>query len=360
MKIAMYCDSLYGRGGQTRVQIELANYLNADIITSGYDPKIKKWLPINNKVIDIGNITYKYSQAFSYYFEAPLRFIFCTDYKYDVYIFNGTSSIFASKKGRKNIWLCYSPNRLLHDLKEWKLMNSGFFKRVFFHLHIFLFELLDRKVIRNNFEDIVAISKTVKKRIKKYYDLDAQVIYPPINRSKYRFSKFGDYYLAVSRLMPEKRMDLVASIFTKIRNKRLILVGDGVEKNKIEEIIKDSRNIKLLTKVNDNELVDLYSNCLAVIYLPKDEDYGLVPLEAMASGKICIAVNEGGCLETVVNNKTGYLVDPSEESIIRAIKKVDNSKLDLMKKYCISQASRFTEDISNKQWDKIMEKYKSN
>lgn len=358
MKIAMLCDSLYGKGGQTRVQIELANFLNADIITSGFDPNIRKWMKINNKVIDIGNLTYKYNIALSYYFEAPLRFLFYKNSDYDLYIYNGTSSIFSTQKNGKNIWLCYTPNRLLYDLKTWKLNTSSIFKSILFRVHIFLFKSLDQKAV-NNFSDIVAISKTVNSRIKKYYNKNSTVIYPPVDSKSFKFNKFGDYFLAVSRLTPEKRMDLIVNAFKEMPNKKLILVGDGVQKKEILKQIKDVKNITLITNSSDQDLIELYSNCLAVVYMPKDEDYGLVPLESMASGKMCIAVNEGGCRETVINKRTGYLIPPTKKALVDTVNKISKTQLEKMKEQCIMQARKFNSDISSRQWREIVAKYSS-
>jgi glycosyltransferase involved in cell wall biosynthesis len=146
-------------------------------------------------------------------------------------------------------------------------------------------------------------------------------------------------------------MSLVAKAFTKLPNKRLVIVGDGPEKNKILQIINNYKNIKLLVNVNDNELQDLYSNCFALIYMPVNEDFGLVPLEGMASGKICIAANEGGCKETVIDGKTGFLITASEKNIINTINKLNIKKVEKMKDDCIRQANKFNIDDYAKKWN---------
>ena len=357
MKIAIYYDSLIDKGGAQRVVIELANRLNADIITCGYNKNINQWLPIKGKVIDIGNSTYKYNVALSFFFEVPLRFLFYKNTDYDINIFFGVSSIFAAKRNQTNIWFCFSPNRLLYDLKKWKLKNSPLIKNIFFSTHILTFYMLDQKIVKDNITTIIAQTEHVKKRIKKYYGKNSQVIYSPLDISVYKFDKLGDYFLAVSRLMPEKRMDMIAKTFTQIKQSKLIMVGDGPEKQNILQIIKKSKNIQLLTNVNEKTLIDLYAKCYTTIYLPIAEDFGLVPLESMASGKICIAANEGGCKETIINNKTGILINASVDNLKRVIRNLNRNKIAKMKDACIKQAKLF--DISNNlnMWNKLLKTY---
>jgi len=354
MRIGIYVDSLIGIGGATRVQIELANNLNADIITAGFNPEVTKWFPIKGKIIDIGNLTHKFNGAISYFFESPLRFLFCKSFNYDLHIFMGTSSIFASKKENNNVWFCFSPNRFMYDMKEWKLSNSDIFRRYIFKLHVLMFQRKDQEVIKNNFRTIIAQTKTVKQRIKKYYRKKSSIIYSPLNTSIYNFKEFGDFYLAVSRLTAEKRMDLIAKAFTKMAHKKLILVGDGPDRHKLEQIIKGHNNIKFLKTVDEKKLIDLYANCFAVIYMPIDEDYGLVPLEGMASGKICIAANEGGCLETVINGKTGFLIEAEENKLIETVKTLNIKKVQSMKNYSIKWSKNFDIKIIIKQWEKVI------
>jgi len=145
---------------------------------------------------------------------------------------------------------------------------------------------------------------------------------------------------------------MIAKTFTQIKQSKLIMVGDGPEKQNILQIIKKSKNIQLLTNVNEKTLIDLYAKCYTTIYLPIAEDFGLVPLESMASGKICIAANEGGCKETIINNKTGILINASVDNLKRVIRNLNRNK-----DACIKQAKLF--DISNNlnMWNKLLKTY---
>lgn len=353
MKIALYYDSLVSKGGAERTIINLANYLDADIITSGYDPDLKLWMPIKGKVIDIGNLFIRYYKPLGVLFETPLRFYLNRNkFDYDINIFCGFSSIYGAtiRNRKKNIWFCFTPNRVLYDLQKIIINNSRVFAKPVFKLYIKILSKYDQSVVKFNFQKLIAQTKNVRNRINKYYNKQSKIIYPPIDLDKFKFEKFGNYFLAVSRLYPEKRMDLIAKAFSKIPDKNLVLVGDGPEKNKIIKIIKSSKNIQLVDNISDLELHKLYSNCYAVIYMPIDEDFGLVPLEGMASGKICIAADEGGCKETVIDGKTGFLIKATENNIINIVNNLSVNQLKKMKLDCIKQAKNFGISKCIREW----------
>jgi glycosyltransferase involved in cell wall biosynthesis len=362
MKIAVYYDTLVDKGGAERVAILLANHLNADLITAGYDLEISQWMPIKAKVVNLGNLTLPFSRPLGILFEAPLRYYLNRNkLDYDIHIFLGFSSIYGSNKKNKNIWLCFTPNRMLYDLKEQKLNYPNIIGRLIFHIYIRLFGPLDQKVVQQNFQKIIAQTKTVQDRISKYYGKPSQVIYSPLNTSLFTFKKFADFYVTVSRLFAEKRIDLIARAFTKMPDKKLVIVGTGPEEQKIKNIISSAKNITLLSNVDDRELSALYSECFATIFMPFNEDYGLIPIEGMASGKAAIAVNEGGCREVVIDNKTGYLIQPTEQAIIKVVQSHSLKKAEAMKESCQRQARKFGIDEIMKSWRLIIkEVYESN
>ncbi len=354
MKIAVYYDTLINIGGAERVAIELANGLNADLITSGYDKKINEWLPIKNKVINLGNFTLPIFNPFGTLFEAPFRF-FLARHKlnYDKHIFIGFSSIYASVKGRDNYWFCLTPNRMLYDLKEVKQKYNNIFARLIFAFYAQVFTKFDQHVIKNNLNHIICQNEIIQKRVKKYYDKDSSIIHSPINADKYYFEKFGNFFLCVSRLFYEKRVDIIARAFTLMPNKDLVIIGSGPEEKKIKDIIFKFPNIQLITNCSENELIKLYANCLATIYMPLNEDFGLSPLEGMASGKACIAADEGGLTETIINGKTGYRILPNETAIIKSVLNFSQNDAERMKASAIAFAWKY--DISSiiNEWKKV-------
>ncbi|MCD6421972.1 glycosyltransferase [bacterium] len=161
---------------------------------------------------------------------------------------------------------------------------------------------------------LVANSLNVKKRIKKYYRRKAEVLYPPIETEKFSPSAKKDFFLVVSRLSPYKRVDLVVSVFREL-DLPLKIVGEGVELKRLKKLAGSAKNIEFLGFVSEKKLRELYAQALAVIY-PQEEDFGLVPLEAQASGTPVIAYKKGGVLETV-SKETGILFSPQTESALR-------------------------------------------
>lgn len=360
MKIAIYYDTLADKGGAERHVIEMANHLKADIITAGFSERIQKWLPIKTNVFDLGNSTLAWSKPAGILFEAPLRFFLLgrrySD-KYDVHIFTGFSSIYASVQGCNNIWNCLTPNRMLYDLRERKLQHPNIFARFVFLLYVFILKPFDSRVVTNNFNKIIAQTETVQKRIKKYYQMESTILYPPVQTSNFRFQSVGEYYLTVARLTPEKRIELIVESFTEMPEKKLVIVGDGPEKLKIMKQIKGYKNITYIPNCDEEKLTELYGNCLATIYMPIDEDYGLVPLEGMASGKICIGADEGGLKETIVEGKTGYLIPATKESIQKTVREFSKEKAEKMKIDCMTHAQKYNIVKCLEKWEHVIKDF---
>lgn len=140
-------------------------------------------------------------------------------------------------------------------------------------------------------------SKFIGRRIKKVYGREASVIYPPVNTDKFQFSETKDnFYLAACRMVPYKRVDLIVSAFAKMPDKKLVVIGDGSEMEKIKKLA--TSNITLLGYQDDASLIDYMKRAKAYVFAA-EEDFGISPVEAQASGTPVITFGKGGCLETV-------------------------------------------------------------
>lgn len=199
---------------------------------------------------------------------------------------------------------------------------------------------------------LLANSKVVQQRIKKYYGRPSIVLYPPVDMSRFDVKKSTDkgYFLVVSRLIPYKHIELAVKACTKLGHK-LVVVGDGSERVNLQSIA--GSNIEFTGALDDEKVTEYYQNCKAFIF-SAEEDFGITPLEAMACGKPVIAYGRGGALETVVEGQTGlFFKDQTTKSLISAIKKFDSIKFENSK--IAKHADKFNQDQFVKKLKSIVE-----
>lgn len=154
----------------------------------------------------------------------------------------------------------------------------------------------------NRVDYFIANSNEVKKRIQKHYKRDAFVINPPVRCRLFNISDTdGDYYLVLSRLVAYKRFDLAVEA-CKSLNKKLVVIGDGPERENLEKLAAGSENIKFTGRLSDEEVKKYMAECKALIF-PGEEDFGIVPVEAQSCGRPVIAYGKGGVLDSVIDRK---------------------------------------------------------
>ena len=189
-------------------------------------------------------------------------------------------------------------------------------------------------------DEYISISSEVRNRVKKYYKRNSQVVYPSIEEKFFTKTPISldkrDYYLVVSRLVPYKKVDLAISAFNRL-GLPLVVIGTGSEEARLKKMA--AYNISFVGAVEDRRLIEYYRHAQALVF-PQDEDFGLVPLEAQASGTPVIAFAKGGALETVIPNKTGYFFnDQSEESLANAVRQFEKKKF--LPEDCVQNAERY-------------------
>jgi len=323
MRIAVLEPYIGGIGGAQRVIMKYASYLqskghNVEIFTQRYD---KKNSYEDFKKIKINEISLK-SKIF-----LPFIFLF-KKFNTDIVIANDWPTNFASIRNKNVLWICYSPKRDIYSLREYSLKNYPFYQNIKVIAKSIFLKKIDQ-ISADKAKVIASISKNIQKKVRMYYKRDSEIFYLGIDFNDYKQGKYKDYVLCVSRLVKPKRVDLVVKSMGLVNNKkiRLCIVGAGPDEKEIKDLAKKYANVEFLGQVEDKKLLDLYSNCLAVIYTPIDEDWGLVPLEAGASGKPTIGSDEGGLKETIVNGKTGFLLDNvSPKSIAEKINYLAKNK----------------------------------
>jgi len=194
----------------------------------------------------------------------------------------------------------------------------------------------------------IANSTYTGSQIKKYYNRSSDVIYPPVHTEKFKpvTNPKGDYYFSIGRLIPYKKFDLIVETFNQL-GLPLKIAGIGPDFNKIRKMAK--KNVEILGHVDDKTLTELYANSKALLF-PQIEDAGIVPLEAMASGRPVIALNRGGSLDTMIENKTGVFFDEQTvEGLSDAVKRFEKMSFD--PKFIRKHAEQFDVEVFK---DKIM------
>jgi glycosyltransferase involved in cell wall biosynthesis len=174
-------------------------------------------------------------------------------------------------------------------------------------------------------DHFIAISQEVRRRIAKVYGRGADIIFPPVNTSRFTpASSVDDYYLMLGRLVPYRRIDLLIEAFNQL-GRPLIIAGQGRDRARLEAMA--GPNVRFLGYVPDEQLPELIARCRAFLF-PGEEDFGIAPIQAMAAGRPVIAYAAGGALETVVPG-TGILFETqSVEAIVEAVESYDPCEAD--------------------------------
>lgn len=276
------------------------------------------------------------------------------------------SSSHISAKGvipkpyQTHICYCHTPARYLWDMSNEYLRMKGLDRAPFSlmsHMALNYLRLWDVST-SNRVDYFIANSEYTKSRIKKYYNRDAVVIYPPVDTDKFYPSPKGDYFLFLSRLVPYKRGDLAIKTFSRIKE-QLIVVGDGPEKKKLMKIA--TKNVKFTGYLPDEEVARYLSGARALIY-PSEEDFGITMVEALASGTPVIAFARGGASEIVRDIKksdspTGILFEEqSIESICNAIEEFKKNESSFKTDALIDSSRRFSKRIFDEQIQEFMKK----
>ena len=210
----------------------------------------------------------------------------------------------------------------------------------------------------NNVDYFIANSNHIAKKIKRIYNRDADVIYPPVDTQKFSLvSAKGDYYLTASRLVPYKRIDLIVEAFTNMLDKKLVVIGSGPEKDKLK--IKATPNIDIIGYQDFESLKNYMQKAKAFIFAA-EEDFGIIVVEAMACGTPVIAFGKGGASETVIDNKTGILFEEQNvNSLIAAVKKFESEESKFDKQTIRQHSELFSRKVfENKVADYVNNKVK--
>lgn len=332
-------------GGGERVVLTLAKHFDADVITTEFDPGLPERAGFPGvRVISTGSVVLQppFKQIHSSWKFARAAFR-----GYDFHFLIGNSAPYAGRRHHPNVYYCLTPTRIFFDQRDAMLARLPRTNRWVARGWTAAHSRFERASI-DHCDKIVAISENVRGRIRRYYGRDTDVIYPPVSTARHRFRELGDFWLSVSRLYPEKRIELQLDIFRRLPHEKLVLVGGYSAGDRAERYLarlKPPPNVSLVGEISEERLVELYARCRGFVTTAIDEDFGITPVEAMAAGKCVLATDEGGYRETIVPGKTGFLLPPDADAFASMIRELDEPTLRDMRDDCVSRAREFDESV---------------
>lgn len=343
MKIAIVHDWLTNMGGAEQLIINFKEiYPSSPVYTTFYNPdklddKLKN-IDVRTSFLQGKKMVTNHKKYFPL---MPLAFERFNLKEYDVILSCSTCCAKGAKKRKDALHICYinTPMRYAYEFKNEYIGDMNPMKRILVNILLFFMRIWDKN---NNkrIDYFIANSKEIQKRVKNTYNRDSVVINPPVRVDKFKISKTDkDYYFIVSRLVGYKRFDLAVKACSEL-NKKLIIIGDGPEREKLEKIAGPT--VEFLGRQSDEVVSKYLSECKALLF-PGLEDFGIVPVEAQACGRPVICYGKGGVLDTVIDGETGvYFQEQTVESLKEAILKFEKMKFD--KKKLRKHAEEFSEE----------------
>lgn len=327
MNLALVHDWLNQIGGAEDVLAHfVADYPSAPVFTSMYAPGLmpdsyRQWDIRTTWMDRLPGIHTHHQRYLPLY---PLAWNHLDLSGYDVVLSNKSGFCHGVHTGADTLHICYclAPTRYIWNLERY-LDREQFGPSVRLAAKIVarLFKRWDYAAAQR-VDHFIAISTEIQARIRRYYNRDSQIIYPPVDVAD-RFAPSEvteDYFLIISRLVPYKRIDLAVQACTRL-GLPLLVGGKGRDRDRLEAMAGPT--VQFLGFVPDADLPDLFARCRAFIF-PGLEDFGITPVQAQAAGRPVIAFKGGGALDTVIPGKTGaFFEEQTVESLMAALQTFD-------------------------------------
>jgi glycosyltransferase involved in cell wall biosynthesis len=242
-----------------------------------------------------------------------------------------------------NLYYCHTVPRFAYDLRQHYETSGPLPRRLGARLFGAWMRSSYPRALRR-MDRVIANSENVRGRLLRYIGIDAEVVHPPCDVAGYRWRGQGDYYLSTARLEPYKRVDLLVEAFRAMPERRLVITSGGSREQELRRMAAGAPNIQLTGWVERRRLRELVGSCIATLYVPRDEDFGISPVESMAAGKPVIGVAEGGLLETLIQGETGILLEPepSAADLVAAVTAMTPGRARALRAACERRAWAFS------------------
>jgi glycosyltransferase involved in cell wall biosynthesis len=362
MKAALVYDRINKWGGAERVLLALNEmFPKAPLYTAVYSPNKAAWAEVFPEVVPsfLQKIPLMQGRHELLGTFTPLAFetMDFSDFELVVSVTSEAAKGIITRPGTRHVCYCLTPTRYLwsgHDDYFKSPPKDLRWIPFFWHVSrpIVAYARAWDKIASARPDEMIAISNAVKARVKKYYQRNAKVVFPPVDVDK--FSATGkeireNFFLLVSRLVPYKKAGLAIRAFNKMK-KRLVVVGTGSEERRLKRMA--GKNIHFVGELTDEELANYYRKARGLIF-PQEEDFGIVAVEAQSAGIPVVAYKAGGALDTVINGETGVFFEKQDEkSIIEAVGRLE--KTDFDEKDLKYNAKRFTKERFKKEFKEII------
>ena len=347
MRVAIIHYWLVGmRGGEKVLEALCRMYPGADIFTHVYDPLVVSDVIKKHRVYTtfIDRLPYAKRMYKKYLPLMPMALEQVNLNEYDLVISSesGPAKGIIPNSTALHVCYCHSPMRYIWNMYNSYYDSSGLMTRLMMPPLAHYLRTWD-VATANRVDDFAANSITVARRIKSYYRRDAEVIHPPVDTSAFHpvpQAEVSDHYLMVGELVGYKRPDLAVEAFNRMKMK-LVVIGGGEMLERLRKMAGPT--VTIMGPQPFRVLQEQYARCKALIF-PGEEDFGIVPVEAMASGRPVIAFNRGGATETVVAEKTGVFFDTQTvDALVEAVEHLE--RMDLRPGDAVARAAEFRTEI---------------
>jgi glycosyltransferase involved in cell wall biosynthesis len=332
LKVAIVCDWLTGVGGAERVVLELHKlFPNAPIYTSQYDKQAIDWFDD----ADVRTLWLQRLPKSLKKFLPPLRAIAFRQLNlssYDLVISSSGAEAKAVKTGNNTVHICYchAPTHYYWMRYDEYLKNPGFGKldwvaRLGLKILVGPLRRLDYRAAQRP-SYLIANSRFTKNQIKKYYDRESDVIFPPVDIDKFKNSiseSTKEGLLAIGRQTPYKKIDLAIAAANKL-GQPITVIGNGPDHRKLTKMA--GSNVSFITNASDKDIAKYMASAKTFIF-PGVDDFGIVAVEALASGTPVIAYDEGGASDYIIDGINGLLFNKQTiKSLATALEKISTKK----------------------------------